>query len=261
MTEEIFTPIQTVWLLDGAALTDEEMNMLCRQAQHHFVYDHLDHTDHRRMGPLLIAECADVLEIIATLKGDPVRAWSVSKWTSPMPWEELVQHARELRYIRTADGQRFYLRFADSRSFASVWDVLTERQQSRIMAPLSSWEYSDRKGKAVKLAHTAAMPFESIPVSLSLNQKQLNLLLDLIWPDQLLAGWLEDNPTLQGRVDRLRAYQLSQQACLWFNEVDEERFDIQKDLLGRLIDSDCDPLDTRSIRRLLATACEDGLTV
>lgn len=253
MMAEQAVPAASVWVVDASALQAEEMNAVRKLPQHYFVYEHLDNPQHEQMGPLLIGDCEAALELIAPIQEDASRSWCLSKWTSDRPWDRLTEHARQLRYIKTRDGQRFYLRFADSRSFVSVWAVLSQHQQSRVLAPLLSWEYQDRQGQAVVLrshSQTEAQ-IQHSTLALYLNDQQLAHLLDLIWPDQLLAGWLEDNPSLTGQILLPRAYQLSQEACSWFKETNEERFDVQKELLGRLVQSEIDPVDRVSVRSLL----------
>lgn len=241
----------TVWVIDASALQAEEINAVRKLPQHYFVYEHLDNPQHEQMGPLLVADCEAVLELISPIQEDASRSWCLSKWTSDQPWDRLTEHARQLRHIKTGDGQRFYLRFADARSFASVWAVLSPHQQSRVLAPLQSWEYLDRQGQAVVLRARPEALTQPSALALHLNDQQLTHLLDLIWPDQLLAGWLEDNPSLMGQILLPRAYQLSQEACSWFKEANEERFDVQKELLGRLVQSEIEPGDRVSVRSLL----------
>ena len=74
-----------------------------------------------------------------------------------------------------------------------------------------------------------------------------------------IAGWLEDNLTLQARVDRIRAYEFSQQACLWFKEVDEERFDyvIPESMPEEYVEDYCSDMET--IQKMYAKWRQRGL--
>ena len=251
MPDQALHAVNSVWLIDASALLTDEIIAVRRLPQHYFVYEHLGNAQHEQMGPLLIGNCEAAEQLILPIQEDTSRSWCVSKWVSNQSWEQLTEHARELRYVKTRDGQRFYLRFADSRSFASVWAVLSPLQQARVITPLISWEYQDRQGQTQVLRGRPEQSTQHSLLALQLNDEQLNRMLDLIWPDQLLAGWLEDNPSFNGQIILPRAYRLSVEACAWFKEANEERFDVQKDLLGQLIQSEIEPDDRASVRSLL----------
>ncbi|HZZ03403.1 DUF4123 domain-containing protein [Paraburkholderia sp.] len=108
------------------------------------LYGDLSSYDAHRFGPWLIeAHTFDVIVSANTSLAVPWR-YGVSRLTSGADLSELVAHLESQRTIAMAAGDRYYLRFADTRALATLERLLTCEQKRQLKGPVARWRYLDR---------------------------------------------------------------------------------------------------------------------
>ena len=250
------TVLQRCWLFDAGALAAPELDKLRTASSVRFIYDHLKGDERAQAtGPVAAMPSDVVNQIAAKLSNDEQHLWAVNELHFSGTWDALQRHFSNLRYISTADRQRFYLRFADSRSLSALWAVLSMKQQANLMGPIEAWQYFDRDGSPRKLRLSAtqknADAHAARPLAITLSDEQLGRLLDHVWPDQLLSAVLDESPGLAQNAHSAHIYQLSALTCSWLKQVEEDRFPIQKELLASLLSASVMQADVASAHQHL----------
>lgn len=227
----IQTPVShSYWLLDASALTPAEIDMLRQLAQPHWLYAHIHDDRAASVGPVLLEMHAGAAPLIQTLQGDETRAWALSSLHTEADLDSLTRHLTALCYVHTEDGQRYFLRYADSRCLVALWPVLSQTQQAALLGPVRCWSYSDRQGQAQNIrldeAQTADAPLGTTG-HLRLQDKQLGHLLERCLPDQLLHSVLEQQPGIGPGLSSWQRYACAQRVCDWLAAHAEERYPVQ----------------------------------
>lgn len=151
-----------VWLLDAAMVSSTPAAAWLTQPHAINLYADLP-SEAAAVAPWLVPVTSD--ELAATLPL-PARL-GVSLLTTKLDIAGLADHLRGLRYLRTADGQVFYLRFADMRVLQACERAWPASQLARIKGLVQSWTYINRSGVWQSFApavHGVAQPLG--PVSL-----------------------------------------------------------------------------------------------
>ena len=222
------------WLLDASALTPSELVSLRQAPQIRWVYDHIQEEQAAAVGPVLVSPCAYADQLVEQLQADENRAWAVATLHTQADFRTLAQHLVAIRYLHTQDGQRYYLRYADSRCIVALWPVLAVSQQRALMGPVQHWAYTDRQvqHQAISLGH------ETLPVAavrsatqLRLSDQQLGGLLQRTWPDQLLCSVSELQPDMGHGLTSWQRYACAQRVCDWLLAKQEERYPVQMAML------------------------------
>lgn len=192
-----------------------------------------------RMGPILAPIDDHSSLVVDKVKADESRLWAVNQIDSVVGREPLIRHLACLVHCWTADGQRFFLRFADGRSMRAVWSALNARQRSRVLGPLHRWRTTGRDGRPVDWvppsANTPGANNEPAPFRLRLSDAQVDQVLAQSWPDQLLSAVLDEAPTLSDGITAQRLHELASQACAWLRQMGEERYPEQKACLAHVL--------------------------
>jgi hypothetical protein len=140
-------------------------------------------------GPWLAPVGAVVLsrpEDNTRLKQARALRYGFAELSAPCTSEELLLHLREQRYVQTADGQRFFFRYADARAFRAMWAVLTPTQRHRLMGPIEQWAVKDEDEQLC--LHHAPKVAEGTPSSLMLSEAATDSLTKSMWPWVLLSA-------------------------------------------------------------------------
>ncbi|MFL9857200.1 DUF4123 domain-containing protein [Paraburkholderia madseniana] len=108
------------------------------------LYGDLSSYDSHRFGPwLLEGSTFDAIVPANTSLAVPWR-YGISRLTTGADLSELVAHFESQRTIAMAAGDRYYLRFADTRALATLERVLTSGQTRQLKGPVAHWRYLDR---------------------------------------------------------------------------------------------------------------------
>ncbi|MFM0731052.1 DUF4123 domain-containing protein [Paraburkholderia sediminicola] len=108
------------------------------------LYGDLSSYDAHRFGPWLVE--AGTFDAIVPANTSVVVPWryGISRLTTGADLSELVAHFESQRTIAMAAGDRYYLRFADTRALATLERVLTPGQKRQLKGPVAHWRYLDR---------------------------------------------------------------------------------------------------------------------
>lgn len=230
--------LSVYWLLDGSALTPSDLTDVSQAQQFRWLYDHIADEQSRAAGPVLVAPCPWADELAKRWQADEARAWAVSSIHSQADFEALARHFVALRYLHTQDGQRYYLRYADSRCLAALWSVLSAAQQCALLGPVRHWCYWDRQlqDQVVSISQESlatALGRALLPTRLS--DHQLGNLLQRSWPDQLLYSVGEQMPDAGRGLTLSQRYACAQRVCDWLISAQEERYPVQVEMLKRIL--------------------------
>lgn len=236
MTDE--SVLSVYWLLDGSALTPSELTDVRQAQQFRWLYDHIADEQSMAAGPLLVAPCPWADELAKRWQADEARTWAVSSLHSQADFDALARHLVALRYLHTQDGQRYYLRYADSRCLVALWSVLIASQQSALLGPVLHWGYWDRQlqGQAINISHEPlATALGGAPLPMRLSDPQLGDLLQRSWPDQLLYSVGEQMPDAGIGLTLSQRYACAQRVCDWLISAQEDRYPVQVEMLKRIL--------------------------
>lgn len=226
------------WLFDASPLTPPQVDGLRQAPQVRWLYDHVQDEQATSVGPVLVAPCVAADQLAALLLADDARAWAVATIHAQADFGTLEQHLVAVRYLHTQDGQRYYLRYADSRCLVALWSVLSPSQQGALLGPIQHWAYTDRQAQpqAISLGHEAAKAaFNRFPAQLRLNNQQLDGLLERTWPDQMLYSVAERQPHLGQSLTSWQRYTCAQRVCDWLLAEQEDRYPVQVEMLKLIL--------------------------
>jgi hypothetical protein len=224
------------WLLDGSALAPSELDGLTQARRVHWLYDHVADDQARVVGPVLVERGTSSDELAERLQADEARAWAIASLHTQADFDALVRHLAALRYLHTRDGQRYYLRYADSRCLTALWPTLMASQQRALLGPIHRWHYSDRQlhGQSIEFDQEASADVAGrscLPMRLS--DQQLGSLLQRCWPDQLLYSAIEQQPDAGRDLTHAQRHDCAQRVCDWLTAAQEERYPVQVEMLKR----------------------------
>jgi uncharacterized protein DUF4123 len=219
------------WLFDASALTPSQVDGLRQLPQVRWLYDHVQEERAALVGPVLVAPCVAADRLAVLLQADDACAWAVATLHTPADFATLAQHLVSARCLHTLDGQRYYLRYADSRCLVALWRVLNPSQRAALLGPVQQWAYTDRQARTqvVSLDREPAAPRSTM--SLRLNHQQLADLLQGTWPDQLLHSVAERQPHLGQSLTPWQRYSCARRVCDWLVAAHEDRYPVQVDML------------------------------
>ena len=192
-------------LLDAAIWRDNpQFDVLARTPNAVPLYADLPSADASRFGPWLLQ--ADAFD--ASVPGDEPRGvpwrYGVSRLSTDASLASLTVHLESQRSIAMAEGDRYYLRYADTRALGALARVLTPEQVGQLKGPVVQWHCLDRFGQEQAFgANVPADPRRHGAIVLS-DVQSAQLL------EQQLAGALADELAAgSGDVagERLRAEQ------------------------------------------------------
>lgn len=183
----------TFLLVDGAQLATDQW-LAARLSRRHCEYVYADLGDPAdRMGPVLTLADHDLTIEATQWECGPPRRHAIASLDCNLDLADLATHLRSVRYVHLQQRRRHFLRYADTRTMQHVMQVLTPAQIAGLFGPVNTWQLRDR--------NDASLVFEKPSVGaalqpLRLSPSQVQMLLDLSRPDQLLADVLEDDPAL-----------------------------------------------------------------
>ncbi|MBI5333323.1 MAG: DUF4123 domain-containing protein [Burkholderiales bacterium] len=129
------------WLLDAAMVSSTPAAAWLTQPHAINLYADLPSAA-AAVAPWLVPATSDEL---ATTLPLPVR-FGVSLLMTELDLAALADHLRGLRYLRTTDGQVFYLRFADMRVLQACERAWPASRLARVKGLVQSWTYVNRSG-------------------------------------------------------------------------------------------------------------------
>lgn len=144
--------------------------------------------------------------------------------------EELKQHLEYLHFI-VSDKKNWTLRFADTRTVESLFQVLDQRQTEILLNPISHWLWFNRQGAWEAQVGYGLGPLwgEAPKEILEFTDQQFAALLEKSEPDALLDQLKEHFPDLLIKYSDVESYNL---ACQSIHEAREMQLESkQNDVL------------------------------
>lgn len=184
------------YLFDGVQLRDDEHAQL-EDVSAIRVYADLGETA-TRTGPILIEHDSAKPPLLAALHDGRKPRHAIAELTSPASLASLGRHLVAVRYLHLDEYSQHFLRYADTRAFSLLVQVLRVAQLSALFGPIEQWSYRDRAGQPCLLRRPDALPGQT---PLRLDQAQQRQLFRLAAPDQMLAEVFADEPALAERGD------------------------------------------------------------
>jgi hypothetical protein len=191
------------------------------------LYADLPSRDARLFGPWLFEAAA--FDAIVPNDAPPALPWryGISRLTTKVSLADLAAHFESQRSLAMAAGDRYYLRYADTRALATLERVLTPSQMAQLKGPVVHWRYLDRFDEEQEFGQAvAADPRRHEMIVLSEEQAWLLL-------EQQLAQVLADDVS-RGSDGNLRPHLVAEQyryveaSAAFVLEHGIEPFDVQR---------------------------------
>jgi len=91
-----------------------------------------------RVSPWLLADGPGVGEFAQEMRASRAHAAGVSWLMSRVSMEGVVEHLARLQYLFSG-RDRYFLRYADGRALADLWEVLRPDQRTCLLGPVQEW--------------------------------------------------------------------------------------------------------------------------
>jgi hypothetical protein len=135
-------------MIDAAIWRDHpQFDALTRTANAVPLYADLPSANASHFGPWLLQ--ADAFDACPPGDGPRDLPWryGVSRLETDASVASLTVHLESQRSIAMMEGDRYYLRYADTRALAALARVLTPEQFQQLKGPVVHWHYLDRFGE------------------------------------------------------------------------------------------------------------------
>jgi Domain of unknown function (DUF4123) len=120
--------------------------------------------------------------------------------------ETVLAHLIGQRFIHTADGQQFFLRYADARSLLALWSVMSARQRSTLLGPIKTWVVFGTDNTSISLDSNGADA--AATGNLVLSDTDLEKLTEAMWPWNLLLAAEEADASIAERQSDDEAFSM-----------------------------------------------------
>jgi hypothetical protein len=216
-------PRQRCLLLDGALFSTVcDLPRLVKETQATALYADLGE-DAALVGPLLLD--AAHAHLLPSTFADAIAAkraqrFGIAELCADVPMARIAEHLRRIRHLHTADGQRFFLRCADSRGLACLWDVLQPQQREALLGPILRWQIRGEDDASRVLRHDAQDTAQAA-LPLVLNDQALSRFAELALPWQLMIAAEEAHASLVHFADDSRL-EFTRQALAWAEQSEHD---------------------------------------
>lgn len=156
----------------------------------------------------------DLVNLLHHCQGRPMLSFVQSR----LGPRDLAAAWHPVRWVSTADDQRFLLRLADTRVLTVLPDCLSALNWARVCQPLHAWQVVDRQGIGrslpMPLQDQLTDPAASIGRPFQIDDDELGRLLEAAQPDALIHALSCDVPdVLPSTPDRARVHAWVSAAC------------------------------------------------
>jgi hypothetical protein len=223
-------------LLDAAIWREApQFDALTRTTNAVPLYADLPSENASRLGPWLFE--ADAFNSCVPCDQPSELPWryGVSRLVTDATLASLTVHLESQRSIAMAEGDRYYLRYADTRALGALARVLTPEQTRQLKGPVAHWHYLDRFGEAREFGAGVPANEHRHPM-IGLSDEQSARLLE-----QQLIGALVDDLAMRGdEVGHLPAEQYphveASAAFVLMHGI--EPFDVQRHVAAIAVETD-----------------------
>lgn len=165
-----------------------------------------------RVGPWLLIADQFSQKIVLRFAELPLLRKGVTWLQAESELDALYKHLQGLRYIWFQRNQ-YYLRYADGRVIANLWDLLTPAQQAYWMGPIRAW-HAWGWGDELCEYRALTMPVDANS-TLRLSQEQYGHLLHRQRDDSRLTDCLSLEPELATILDCKQMHTISRDTGVW----------------------------------------------
>ncbi|MBN3808140.1 DUF4123 domain-containing protein [Paraburkholderia sp. Ac-20347] len=174
-------------LLDAAIWQEApQFDALVRTANAVPLYADLPSSNASRFGPWLLEAEA----FASCFSGDEMNEmpwrYGVSRLLTDVSLASLAMHLESQRSIEMEEGDRYYLRYADTRALDTLARVLSPDQAQQLKGPVRHWRYMDRFGESREFGTGIPADSRRHPVIVLSGKQSVRLL------EQQLAAALAD---------------------------------------------------------------------
>jgi hypothetical protein len=195
-------------------------------AHRHGLYDNDEMRDLVEASPFLVnlsIENTEVLQseissLVRHRKNRPMLSFIASEKKAP----EIISGWQRLTNVTTEDGQKFLLRFADTRVTPVLAEILQPASWAALTELLDSWLYIDRSGLLAELPMKSAGIQPVLPLILS--DKELSALIAHNQPDAIIAEFAERRTELLPDARHAAFYDRIERACALAKTCEVEAF-------------------------------------
>lgn len=188
-----------LWLFDGAQLIEHaQFQQLFKQLMqtHRLVDLYSNEAEALHLhGPLLCDLNADEVDLVQLLFAHEFGFYASRLLVNTDTATLVSQWQKTVNLIECETGERYYLRYADTRVFEALPHIMNRTQWQALTAHVQEWFYITRAQKFQRVA--PALVEKSGKGDLVWTDEQLALLIDATWPDALLAEAWSINPNLK----------------------------------------------------------------
>jgi hypothetical protein len=168
-------------------------------------------------------------ELLAHCSGRPMLSFLA---TSPnITAEQLISHWQPLHRVRTPDGQKLLLRFADTRTLSHLPRTLTPEQWAAWHRDINEWFHINRRGDLERLPppKSGAKPVNEI----RLGEDQFARMLEATDTDAIL-DFIRDNQP-EAIPEHLNGFQFYQYAELSLNTLRRHNIQSSQDAMSIIV--------------------------
>lgn len=204
-------------LFDGAIVPMERIELILDGGYPgRCLYEYMG-DEARRVSPWLVSVPSPAEALASEMDGSRTHAHGVSRLLAKASLNELVSHLQRLQTL-SAGQKRYYLRYADGRSLADLWDVLSLGQREALLGPIETWEtcptdepvrYTQAPGSK-ECMRDSALP-------LRLSTGQFSRLMQSQRDTQRWAIWLKTQSALAAAYTLEELRDLSRRTGAWLH--------------------------------------------
>jgi hypothetical protein len=138
---------------------------------------------------------------------------------------DLVEQWRALHWASSPDGDKYLLRFADTRSLACLPEILSPEQWRAWCRGVAEWQYFDREGELAALTSPEAS--ERVARNTRLDSEQFARLTEQALPDTVLDFIDSQEPGhIPANMPRSRVYRLTEKTLKKMRQAGIDHNDI-----------------------------------
>lgn len=225
-------------LIDAAIWRDNpHFDALVRTTNAVSLYADLPSAEASLFGPWLVA--ADAFNACLPSEESRELPWryGVSRLTTEASLASLAVHLESQRSIAMAEGDRYYLRYADTRALDALARVLTLEQTKQLKGPVEQWTYLDRFGEEREFGAKAPADMHRYGVIVLSAEQGDQLLVQQL--ARALADELavRDDDMIREQVPAAKLPHVEASAAFVLNQGIEP-FDVQRHVAATAIETD-----------------------
>lgn len=202
-------------LFDGAIVPMDRITSIIRDGYPGCcLYEDLG-DEARRVSPWLLSLPSPAEDLAVEMSGSRITAHGVNRLSAQTSIRTVALHLKRLQAV-FADNKPYYLRYADGRSLADLWEVLNPIQRAILLGPVKAWEScpADTPSRYIAARDNHELsPDKMLPLRLS--TEQFCRLMRAQRDTQRWTTWLKMQPALVAGYTLEELRYLSKRTGAW----------------------------------------------